>query len=206
MFKTIMEVYLENNESTKNLNQNQLPRIIIDKKKLKIIKNEKNNYDILYNLKNHNIYLSQIINFDLIKLIYEINKDVFEDFNIEIINENEANIYLLLKHYFKELGFPKRYLYLNLQKEKKENNIQFKFKTIYDDLPNINNFPSDVIILPIDTMNVNYDFISDHNLKANHNIIFLSTFEIPDFIEKITLTIFSNMFLRTKQFIENIKL
>jgi len=206
MFKTIMEVYLENNESNKNLNQNQLPRIIIDKKKLKIIKNEKNNYDILYNLKNHNIYLSQIINFDLIKLIYEINKDVFEDFNIEIINENEANIYLLLKHYFKELGFPKRYLYLNLQKEKKENNIQFKFKTIYDDLPNINNFPSDVIILPIDTMNVNYDFISDHNLKANHNIIFLSTFEIPDFIEKITLTIFSNMFLRTKQFIENIKL
>ena len=201
-----MEVYLENNESTKNLNQNQLPRIIIDKKKLKIIKNEKNNYDILYNVKNHNIYLSQIINFDLIKLIYEINKDVFEDFNIEIINENEANIYLLLKHYFKELGFPKRYLYLNLQKEKKENNIQFKFKTIYDDLPNINNFPSDVIILPIDTMNVNYDFISDHNLKANHNIIFLSTFEIPDFIEKITLTIFSNMFLRTKQFIENIKL
>lgn len=201
-----MEVYLENNESNKNLNQNQLPRIIIDKKKLKIIKNEKNNYDILYNLKNHNIYLSQIINFDLIKLIYEINKDVFEDFNIEIINENEANIYLLLKHYFKELGFPKRYLYLNLQKEKKENNIQFKFKTIYDDLPNINNFPSDVIILPIDTMNVNYDFISDHNLKANHNIIFLSTFEIPDFIEKITLTIFSNMFLRTKQFIENIKL
>ena len=201
-----MEVYLENNESTKNLNQNQLPRIIIDKKKLKIIKNEKNNYDILYNVKNHNIYLSQIINFDLIKLIYEINKDVFEDFNIEIINENEANIYLLLKHYFKELGFPKRYLYLNLQKEKKENNIQFKFKTIYDDLPNINNFPSDVIILPIDTMNVNYDFISDHNLKANHNIIFLSTFEIPDFIEKLTLTIFSNMFLRTKQFIENIKL
>jgi hypothetical protein len=178
---------------------------IINNKHIKIIKNKRNDYSIFYNIKNQNIYLPQILNFSIIKLIIEINKDVFEDLNIEVINENEVNVYILVKHYFKDLNMPKRYSYLNAKIETKNNKIIFHLSTIYDKLPNINIFPCDVSILPMDDLIVICDISDQHNVSFNTNIHFLTSFDIPEFIEKFSLTLFSKMFLRTKQFIENIK-
>ena len=72
--------------------------LIVNKKDLKVIKNKTNDYSIFYNIKNTNIYLLKIINFNIIQLIYEINKDIFDEFNIEIINENEAIVYIIMQN------------------------------------------------------------------------------------------------------------
>jgi hypothetical protein len=184
---------------------NKEPNIIINKKSLKVIKNERNNYTIIYNIKNENIYLPKIIDFSILKIIYEINRDVFEDYNIEMIDENEANIYFLVKHYFKELGMPKRYIYLNTKIIRTTDNIDFYIKIIDDKMPNINTIHSDATILPIENMHVNCNIKNQHNVFFINNILFFKKFEIPEFIEKFSLTLFSKMFIRTKQFIENIK-
>jgi hypothetical protein len=179
--------------------------MIVNKKNLKIIKNKRNDYSILHNIVNYNIYLPKILNFSIIELICKVNEDVFEEFNIEMINENEANVYILIKHYFKELGMPRRYSYLNVKINKTDNFINFNLETIYDKLPNVLNFPSDVSILPMDKLTVNCNIADNHNVIFINNILFSDSFDIPEFIEKFSLTLFSKMFLRTKQFIETIK-
>ncbi len=200
-----MQSILESNENNNINNNNYSLNIIVDKKDFKVIKNKTNDYSIMYNIKNKNIYLQKILNFSIIKLICDINKDVFEDCNIEMINENEANVYILVKHYFKELGIPKRYLYLNAKIDITNNSIVFKLKTIYDKLPSINNFPDNVTILPMDNMIANCDITDHHNVVFINNIFFSASFDIPEFVEKFSLILLSKLFLRIKQFIENIK-
>ncbi len=200
-----MQSILESNENNNINNNNYSLNIIVDKKDFKVIKNKTNDYSIMYNIKNKNIYLQKILNFSIIKLICDINKDVFEDCNFELINENEANVYILVKHYFKELGIPKRYLYLNAKIDITNNSIVFKLKTIYDKLPSINNFPDNVTILPMDNMIANCDITDHHNVVFINNIFFSASFDIPEFVEKFSLILLSKLFLRIKQFIENIK-
>ena len=53
------------------------------------IKNEQNNYSLTFEMENNHIILSKIIDFNLVKLIYDLNKDIYEKANIKIINENE---------------------------------------------------------------------------------------------------------------------
>ena len=196
-----------NKEETKNKpNQsNAVPYVIVNKKSLQVIKNKTNDYSILYTMKNHHIYLPQIINFTFIQLIYQLNKEVFEDYHIQQISETEAKVYILVKHYFKELGLPRRYTYLNVKVTKTETDIFYTFETNYDELPPEEaKKPNDVSLLPMDNMCVNYHIIDQHNVEARHDIKFSTKFDIPEFMEKFSLTLFSKMFIRTKQFIENI--
>jgi len=202
----------ESDENIENIETNEInetkviPYIIIKKKNLQVIKNKTNDYSILYNINNPNIYLPQIINLSFIQLIYQLNKEVFEDCHIQEISETESKVYILVKHYFKELGLPKRYTYLNTKIIKTETEILFKFSTIYDELPpNSVNMPQDATLLPMDNMDVIYHIIDQHNVVARHDIHFATKFDIPEFVEKFSLTLFSKMFIRTKQFIDNIK-
>jgi len=87
--------------------------VLYSKEGFKFTKNKNNDYSISFLMQNNSIVLSKIIDFNLIKLIYELNPDVYEKINMEIINENEAISNLLMKHLFKDLGLPQRYSYLH---------------------------------------------------------------------------------------------
>ena len=63
-------------------------------------KNDKNDYTLSFSMQNNSIVLSKIIDFNVIKLIYDLNSDIYEKININIINENEAIANLLIKHLF----------------------------------------------------------------------------------------------------------
>ena len=189
----------------KTNNSAALPKVFVNKKSLKVIKNKQNDYSILYNVKNNNIYLPKIINFNVIQLVYEINRDFFDDCNIQIINENEAIIYMLIKHFFKELGIVRRYAYLNAKIIHKDNNFEFQIKTNHDEPTKNIIIPNDAYLLPLDDMVISFDIIDQHNVNAKHNIHFSSSFEIPEIVEKLALPLFAKIFTRTKQFIENIQ-
>lgn len=200
-----MEIILEEKQS----NHESKPIVFVNKKSLKVIKNKQNNYSILYNVKNNNIYLPKIINFNTIQLVYEINRDFFDDCNIKIINENEkegeAVIYMLVKPFFKDLGILRRYAYLKAKIFKTDDKIHFEIKNNYNEPPKSLNIPDDAYLLPLDDMGISFDIIDQHNVNARHDIHFSASFEIPEFIEKLALPIFGKIFTRTKQFIENIQ-
>ena len=65
---------------------------------------EKNKYTMNFAMENKNIILAKVIDFNLIKLIYDLNGDVYEKVSMEKLNDNEVIATLLMKHLFEELG------------------------------------------------------------------------------------------------------
>ena len=84
-----------------------------------------NHYEMKYNIENNNILLNKLVDFGLMKLIYDLNPDIYLQSNIEKINENEVYVTLLLKHLFEDLGLPQRYSYVHMHKIVEDNKIKF---------------------------------------------------------------------------------
>ena len=76
---------------------------LFDKDGFKFSCLKKNHYSLTFSMENNKIVLSKIIDFNLIKLIYDLNPDVYEKVNIEKINDNEVILTLLMKHFFEDL-------------------------------------------------------------------------------------------------------
>lgn len=168
------------------------------------IKNEKNNYSLSFSMNNNNIILSKIIDFNLVKLIYDLNNDIYERINLQILNDNEAIATVLMKHLFEDLGLPQRFSYIHISKIVQENNIKFISQTIKSDKPN--GMPDDAELMPINNMICNCNIITPHNIQFTWNIQFENTMIIPQVAEKLVGIILYKVFNRVKQFIDNVKI
>ena len=93
-----------------------LEAILLDKDGFKFSRFNKNNYKLTFTMENKNIVLSKIIDFSLIKLIYDLNDDVYEIVNIEQLNDSEVIITLLMKHFFQDLGLPQKFSFMHMKK------------------------------------------------------------------------------------------
>ena len=70
------------------MDSNNKNKVLLDKDGLKFVRLEKNKYNLSYSIENKNINLEPLINFELIKLIYELNPDIYEkvpDFSINTL-------------------------------------------------------------------------------------------------------------------------
>jgi hypothetical protein len=187
-----------------NCEENKVKRIIFEKNDMTVISNKKNEYTLKFDISNKNIYLKKIINIHLATLVYELNKeDICEDYKLEIINDSEAKIYCLFKHFFKDLGFSQKYFSLNFTIREEKNRITFIANTNTNNtFVNMNN---NIEVLPIDYVIFNFFIINDHLINFESTLWFNNTFEIPLMLEKLASNIFLKIFIRVKQFIENIK-
>ena len=88
---------------------------LFDKDGFKFSCVKKNHYSLTFTMENNKIVLSKIIDFNLIKLIYDLNPDVYEKVNIETLNNDEVNLTLLMKHFFEDLGLPQRYSFIHMK-------------------------------------------------------------------------------------------
>lgn len=167
-------------------------------------KNEKNNYSLTFEMVNNNIILSKIIDFNLVKLIYDLNNDIYEKVNLKIINENEATINLLMKHLFEDLGLPQRFSYVHMKKISKENNILFESQTIKSEIPE--GMPVEAELMPLKTMICNCNIISPHKIRFTINVLFDNHMLIPAVVEKLVGLILYKIFNRVKLFIENARI
>ena len=59
--------------------------ILFDKEGLQFIKIKQNHYKLIFSMENNNIILAKIIDFNIIKLIYDLNVDIYE--NTEQVND-----------------------------------------------------------------------------------------------------------------------
>ena len=98
------------------MNANNKIKVLVEKDGMKFIKLEKNKYNLTYSIENKNINLEPLVNFELIKLIYELNPDIYEKVVLNKNNDEEAQITLLMKHFFNDLGFPQKYSHMSLKK------------------------------------------------------------------------------------------
>lgn len=173
--------------------------IIVDKDGLCVIK-QNNIYNFNCDIQNKNIYLKQIINFDLMKLIYDLNSDIYESVIMKKYSEENVNLLLVMKHFFSDIGLPQRYMNFNITKKIINNKIIFEYILLKD---KVNITDSSIELLPMDNMTIICELYNSHNINISGSIAFNNNFEIPKFAEKMVGIISYKMFIRVKQFIEN---
>jgi hypothetical protein len=167
-------------------------------------KNEKNNYSLFFQMQNNGMILSKIIDFNLVKIIYDLNPDIYEKVNLKIINENEATINLLMKHLFEDLGLPQRFSYMHVKKISTENTIIFESQTIKSERPE--GMPVDAELMSVKTMKCYCDIITQHKIGFTFNVLFEDKMSVPPVVEKLVGLILYKIFKRVKQFIENVRI
>jgi hypothetical protein len=183
---------------------------LMDKNGMKIIKLDTDEYNILFSIKNNNFILPSIINFDLIKLIFDLNPDIYEKSilhkNINI-SENNATIGSLMKDVYSDLGIPQTYICMNVEMTKMSNIIKFTCNPIDNQEILLSfNLTPELYLLPIKNMTIYCNILTNHHIDITCQLKLEDDIEIEQFIEKIIISVIYKIFIRLKQFIENLSI
>lgn len=185
-------------------NNFNLTKIISEKNGMKLIRKPDNIFNFNCTIENKNIYMDKIMSFELVKLIFEINNDIYEKVVMNKIDDNEAEFVFVMKHFFADIGLPQRYYHFKLIKNfnHNENKITFSSETIYNKKPDY--IDKDIEFLPINKMDFECQFTSLQRDKMLFSsfIIFDKNLSIPEYVEKVVGLIVHKIFIRVKQFIE----
>jgi hypothetical protein len=167
-------------------------------------------YNINFYLENKNIQLDNIIDFHLIKLLYELNQDIYEKIELKIIDNTQATLLAINKHLFQDLGISQKYTHFEIKKK-----IQGTSKIIFDletlkiastEDSMMHLIPEKAERLPIEHFIIVCNVINKHKIDITIDFkIDTDAIELPDFVENALCKIFIKMFKRVKQFIENIR-
>ena len=188
--------------------------LLLEKNTIRISKTQNEEYHIQCEIENKNLILEKIIDFDMMKLVYDLNADIYEKTELHKISDFEADILFIMKNLFPDLGIPQRFAYLKVKKTvekdpftKKTSKIVFQSKFILDEngeLIRPQQVPKNIYPLPIERMEIECIFFNEHKMHFSNKIkINQKKMKIPDFLEKMTSHIIYKVFSRLKQFIEN---
>ena len=178
-------------------------KVLYEKDSMKFTKINDKQYCLEFTMENKNIFMTNIVDFSLIKLIYDLNGDIYESVKLTQINENEALAVLLIKHLFEDLGLPQKYAYFHIEKIVNNNQIIFRSKTIHSEKPST--IPEDAELMAMKENIGVCDIISPHKIKFAFTVLFEDYVKIPPFAEKMVGLILNKIFKRVKQFIENVR-
>lgn len=173
--------------------------VIFNKDKFKFTRNKHNNYTLEFIIENNNIEVPKIIDFNLTKLIFSLNTDIYDKINLEQIDDNNAIMTILIKNFFQDLGLPQYYCNIIVTKNIQENNIFFHATTNQN---NPKDMPNDAKQLNVSNLNIICNANNNHMVNIHINIIFDNQFQIPLFVEKMAGLILNKIIKRLKLFIE----
>jgi hypothetical protein len=179
-------------------------KILYTKEGFNFVKNAKNNYSLKFNMENSQIMIANIIDFSLVKLIYDLNSDIYEKVQITKLNDNQVKMTMLVKHLFEEIGLPQRYSHIIMTKLVEDNKITFTSQSIYSERPE--GMPSESEQMPIKNMICECNILTPHKISFHCNVIFEDKMIVPPFAEKMVGLILYKIFSRVKQFIENVRM
>lgn len=188
---------------TNSINSNN-PKVLYDRDGIKFTKLFDKKYNIVFTMENNNIILAKVIDFSLLKLIYDLNGDIYEHVEVNKINENEAVATMLMKPLFEDLGLPQKFSYLHIEKSINENQIMFHSKSILTERPK--NIPHDAELAAMKENIGICEIITPHKIKFSFTVVFEDYMKIPPFAEKMVGLILNKIFKRVKQFIENVRI
>ena len=178
--------------------------VLLNKEGLQFARVKAKHYALTFSMENPNIILSNIIDFNLIKLIYDLNSDIYEKVILDKINDEEAVATLLMKHFFEDLGLPQRFSFLHIKKIVEERRIIFVSQSIRSHKPE--GMPEDAELMAINDLTSICNIVTPHKINFSFNIVFDPIMNIPPFAEKMVGLILFKIFKRVKQFIENVRL
>lgn len=188
--------------------------ILFEKNTIRISKTVNEEYHMQCEIENKNLILEKIIDFEMMKLVYDLNKDIYEKTELYKISDSEADIFFIMKDLFPDLGIPQRFAYLKVKKQvekdpltQKTSKIVFQSQFILDEngeFKRPEHVAQNIFPLPIERMDIECIFFNEHKMYFSNKIkINQKKMKIPAFLEKMTSQIIYKVFLRLKQFIDN---
>jgi len=191
------------NQITNNKEEEPYERKVTEGKTYLLVRIATNKYRMTTTIENKKIYMKNLLNFNLINLIYQTNLDKFDKINLNILNDEDANVFLLMKHLFKEMGLKQRYFCFDIKKVDLENGISFILTQNPEYGQQVNNC-SNAHLMPIKHMLYNFELVSLHKIKMTQYINFDPEVGLPTFLEPVFGLISKTMLKQMKQFIEAI--
>jgi len=176
------------------------PKVIIRNSGLEFIRKSRNNFELAYTLENNNLNLVDIINFDFIKLVYDLNKDMYEYTNITKISETNAKLTCVMKPFFEDLGVLQKYSYMEIHKYVEYNKITFVSTPITTEKPD--KIPKNAEHVKIKQITSVCSIETPHKINVHNNIIIHESHKIPPFLEKFLGNMLCKIFSRIKLFID----
>jgi len=199
-----------------NLTNEMVRENEVETKKI-ILKNEyfcfssqkKNNYIAnckIENNNNNNIRMNDLLNFNLLKLMYQLNSDIFETIDFTIINENEANVYLLIKPLLKNLGIWQRFVSLKFTRSVLSDDTVIFVGVPDHEYGKLKHTCKNAIFAPLNKI-IFYCDVSRTNMNALNLTTYFcleENFVFPMMLEKLVGTIFKRVYKNIKKGIESL--
>jgi hypothetical protein len=177
---------------------------LFNKKKVELTKLKKNIYKLESFVENKNIYLEKLINFELIHLFYKVNMNFFEIVEFEILNENEAILFVLMKPLLKELGVQPRYVNLRITKKIEGSDVFFYCVSCNEFIKNTHQFNKNAIKSPLLTVTISCKLMNPHSLYISETLTFDETYEGFTIMEKFLSQVLKVIFKQTISAVEQI--
>lgn len=198
-------------------------------------KNYKKAYELEYNLKNldpNKVNIKSLFCFELFELLEKVNPDLIEKIIIlNVLNPNETDICILLKHIAKEIGIKQKYILFRTTRG--INHINGSIVFYNKDLSLINSEVKEKYMKQLQLDKNNYEALlfnygkttiylnnldfnelskldNNENFNNNLNINFDFDFQIlisddlPLYMENLIGLMFKKIFYNLKQFIDNL--
>lgn len=181
-------------------------KVILDKDGIRFEKVKDNIYNIRFAILNNRVNLPNVINFSFVRLIYDLNPDVYDYVDVKVSEDGkEAQFLVTMKHFFKEFGLPQRYSSLQVIQfiNHEENMIEFYGKTNPSEKPP--NLPKKAELLPLENMNIKCVVVSNHEVEFRVELIFENNFNLIPMVEKMAGKILHKIFFNTKLFIQSMR-
>lgn len=195
-----------NNNEKKNKENKDYEKKITEGKNFLLVRVIPNNYRITTLIENKNISVTDLLDFRLINLMYQTNLDKFEKIHTDILNENEATVFLRMAHFFKDFGLKQRYICFDIKRHIDTDNNKVLFILTQNATygQQINDKP-DVRLLPITHIIYEFKIVSSTKVNLTEYIHFEHNVEIPAFLEPLFGAIMKTMLKQTIRFIEMLK-
>ena len=180
-------------------------KILIEKNGMKIAKQDTNDYTVEFSVYNNQFILPAIINFDMVKLIFDLNPDIYEKSILKKNTLDNVTILSLMKDLYSDLGIPQSYVCMSVDIFRSNNSINFRCNPLKDrttplefrGIPNL-------YLMPFKNMVFDCKIITNHHVELVCRIKAEDDVEIEPFIEKMLINVVNKIFIRLKQFIENL--
>jgi hypothetical protein len=169
---------------------------------IKYVKKNSNNYHFTFTIENKNYILANIVDFELINLIYKLNGDIYESIHTEKINNSEMNITLVIKKILFDF-ITQKYAFLNVKREICENAIIFNSKIITTHKPS--HVKENLDLVNVESIINKFEFVDVHTINCNFEFIFTNSTSTNPIFDKVFVNMINKMFVRFKNFIEDLK-
>jgi hypothetical protein len=191
-------------KKTPTATPNDAAKVILDKDGIRFEKVKDNVFNIRFAILNNRINLPNVINFSFVRLIYDLNPDVYDYVDVKISEDGEeARFLVTMKHFFKEFGLPQRYSSLQVTKTVNHEQKMIEFYGKTNPLAKPPHLPQKAELLPLEHMNIKCVIVSNHELEFRVEFMFDPNFNLIPMVEKLAGKILHKIFNNTKLFIQS---